>query len=397
MFKILFIILDGLGDKPIKEFGNKTPLEKAKTPNLDYLVQNGICGLISPVFFGDFPTSKDAHLSLFGYDLKKWSIGRGVFEALGIDMKLKKGDIALRGNFATIDKEFVIIDRRAGRISEPDSLIKRLNGIIIDRVKFFLKKSVSHRFALILRGKNLSEKISDGDFHKSKIRAPEIKPIDKTKSAEFTASILNKFLIKTSEILKEHPLNKERGEKGFLPANYLLVREAGKLKEIPSFKKKWQRKSCCIAGGGLYKGIAKVLKMDLIKVKGATGRADTDISGKLKAAKKAFKKYNFCYLHIKATDNFSHDGDFLGKKKFIEKFDSFLPILFDLKNTIIVITADHCTPCKVREHTKDPVPVLVYGNGKNGVQKFCEKNCKYGKLKLIKSIDFLKRLRVLAK
>ena len=401
MKKILFIILDGLGDRPIKELKGRTPLEAAKTPNFDFLVKNGICGLIEPVFFGDFPTSKDAHLSLFGYDLNKWRMGRGVFEVLGIGMKMKKGDVALRGNFATVDKNLKIIDRRAGRISNIKPLIKSLNGLVISGVKFLLASGISHRVGIILRGKNLSEQISDGDLYESKIIAPKILPLKKIKEAKFTAKVLNEFLIKSHQILKEHPLNKKRERKGLLPANYLLVREAGKFKKIPPFSKIWkfaslpagrELKSAAISGGGLYQGIGRVLNMDIIKVKGATGKPDTNIKGKLEAARKAFKKYNFIYLHIKGTDVFSHDGDFLGKKKFIEKIDKFLPILFGLKNTLIIITGDHTTPCKIKEHTADPIPILIYGNGKDSVEKFSEKDCRKGKLGKIKSNILMKTI-----
>ena len=185
-------------------------------------------------------------------------------------------------------------------------------------------------------------------------------------------------------------MNKEREKNGLLPANYLLVREAGELKKIPSFSKIWKLRAVAITGGGLYQGISRVLNMDIIKVKGATGKPDTNIKGKLGAARKAFKKYNFIYLHIKGTDVFSHDGDFLGKKKFIEKIDKFLPILFGLKNTLIIITGDHTTPCKIREHTADSIPILIYGNGKDSVEKFSEKDCRKGKLNKIKSINLIK-------
>lgn len=392
MKKILFIILDGLGDRPIKELGNKTPLEAAKTPNFDFLAGNGVCGLIEPVYQGSFPTSKDAHLSLFGYDLRKWRMNRGVFEVLGIGMDLKKEDIALRGNFSTIDSNFKIIDRRAGRISDTKPLIKALQGMTIQGVKFLLGIGVSYRLGIILRGKNLSDKISDGDFHKAGIKAPKVLAQENKKEAKFTAKVLNEFLLKSHQILKNHPLNKRRIKKGQLPANYILMRAAGKLKKLPSFQKKWKLKSCCIAGGVLYKGIASVFKMDLIKVKGATGKSDTNLQGKIKAAKKSLNKYDFCFLHIKATDNFSHDGDFLGKKKFIEKIDKNLPLLFNMKNTLIVVTGDHSTPCKAKEHTADPLPVLVFGFKKDEVRKFSEKECGKGKIGRIKSLGFMKKV-----
>lgn len=392
MKKILFIILDGLGDRPIKELGNRTPLEAARTPNLDLLAENGICGLITPCYFGDFPSSQEAHLSLFGYDLKKWNMGRGVFEVLGIGMELGKEDVALRGNFATVDKNLKIIDRRAGRISHKESLIEALGGVTIEGIKFLLGGAVSHRLGIILRDKNLSDEISDGDPFKDGIKAPKVLPKKSSPEASFTAKVLNEFLARAHQILKNHPLNKKREKKGFLPANYILVRGAGGLKRIPSFQKKWGLRACCIAGGTLYKGIGKTLGMDLIKVKGATAKANTNLLGKFKAARLALKRYNFVFCHIKATDNFSHDGDFFGKKKFIEKIDKNLLILFKLKNALIVVTGDHSTPCKLKEHSTNPLPVLIYGDGKDGVEKFSEKDCQKGKLDKIKSVNLLKTL-----
>jgi len=390
--KILFIIIDGLGDQPIKELGNKTPLEAARTPNLDFLAKNGICGLIESFRFPKekVPTSEGSHIGLFGY--QNYFLGRGPYEAAGIGMKMKQGDVALRVNFGTVNNTFKVIDRRAGRIKKTQSLVRDLKGIEINGIKFLIKESYGHRAGLILRGKNLSAKISDGDPHKTGIKVKKIIPLDKSSEALFTARVLDKFLKKSHQILKNHPLNKKRKREGKLSANYLLVRGAGKFRPNPSFKERYGLKSCCVAAGALYKGIAKILGMDLIKVKGATGFANTNILGKFRASKKALKKYNFVFCHIKATDTFSHDGDYLGKKKFIEKIDKKLPLLFELKNTLIVITADHSTPCKLKDHSRDPLPVLVYGRGSDNVEKFSEKECSKGKLGKIKSIDFFKKV-----
>ncbi len=264
MKKIILIIIDGLGDRVIPQLGNKTPLEAAKTPNLDWLAENGICGQIQPFQFSwqKFPESDTAHLAIFGYNPKKYYLGRGVYEAAGVSFNLKKGDIALRANFGTVDSEGKAIDRRAGRITNTQPLIKSLNGTIINGVKFLLKKSISHRAVLILRGKNLSKEITDGDPHKVGEKAKKIKPKTESRSAknirsslsfatlgrgtkvraEFTAKILNEFLKKSHLILKNHPFNKEREKKGLLPANYLLVRGAGQFKKTPSFKQKYKLK-----------------------------------------------------------------------------------------------------------------------------------------------------------
>lgn len=408
--KILLIIIDGLGDKPIVELNNRTPLDAAKTPNLDFLAKNGICGLAQPLQFSweKEPSSEGAHIGLFGY--KNYFLGRGPYEAAGIGIKLKKGDIALRVNFGTVDENLKIIDRRAGRIEKTQSLIKALQGIEIEsvypvksaeggavkpqfnRVKFLLKKSYGHRATLILQGQNLSADITSNDPKKIESKPLRVTAKNSSKKAKFTAKVLNQFLEKSHQILKNHSLNKRRKKQGLLQANYLLVRGAGMFKKTPSFKEKYGLKAACVAGGGLYKGVAKILGMDLINVKGATGFANTNLKGKFSASKNALKKYDFVFCHIKATDTFSHDGDFSGKKKFIEKIDKNLKSILSLNNALIVITADHSTCCDLKKHCAKPVPVLIFGNGKDAVDKFSEKACEKGKLGRIKASDLMAKI-----
>ncbi|MBU0476697.1 2,3-bisphosphoglycerate-independent phosphoglycerate mutase, partial [Patescibacteria group bacterium] len=391
------IVIDGLGDRPIPELGDKTPLESAQTPNLDWLAKEGICGLVETFKFAkEIPRSDTAHLALFGYDPKIYYLGRGPYEAAGIGMGLEEGDVALRGNFAAVDNNLKIIDRRAGRISDTQSLVDALSGIEIEGVKFLIKKSYGHRAVLVLRGNGLSDSISDGDSHKTGERIDKILPIcigkcgvKRIKDAQFTAKILNEFLEKSHQILKNHPLNQKREKQGLLPANYLLVRGAGFLKETPSFKEKYGLRACCIAGGGLYKGIGKILGMDEIKVQGATGLPDTNLGGKVLAARENLERYDFIFVHIKAADNLAEDGNFKGKKEFIEKIDENLKPLLNLKNTLIVVTADHSTCCILKRHCKDPVPVLIFGVDSDNINKFSEKDCKGGKLGEVGQLDLL--------
>ena len=400
--KILFIILDGLGDSPIKDLKDKTPLEKAKTPNLDYLVQNGNCGLIKPFYTMALPTSEESHFSLFGYNPKIYGIRRGIFTAQGAGIKLKKGDVALRGNFATVDKNLNIIDRRSGRIEKTETLINSLNRIKINNVKILVKQAGQHRIAVVLRGKNLSSKVSDGDPHYSKLgkKARRILSLDKNSKSVFTARALNEFLEESHKVLKNHPFNKKRQKSGFPPANYILIRGASSIRKIPSFKQKYGFNACCIAGKPLYKQIAGSLGMKLINVKGANGLVSTNLKGKIQAAKKSLRKYNFVFLHIKATDSLAEDGDFLGKKRFIEKIDRNIKPLLDLKNTLIVVTADHSTCSKLKRHCKNPIPVLIYKPGirlgKYRVEEFSEKACKKGKLGRIKQINLMSKVLKLA-
>jgi len=393
--KIVLIIIDGLGDRPLSGLKNRTPLEAARTPNLDWLAEKGICGLMIPVHQTAIPTSEEAHLSLFGYDTKKYLVRRGLFTALGSGIKMEKRDVALRGNFATVDYKFKVIDRRAGRIDNPKPLIKALNGLVIDQIKFLVRSAGGYRIGIVLRDKGLSSQISDGDPHYGKLETGlrKIVPLDKSASAKFTAQVLNKFLDKTHSILKEHPFNKGRA----LPANYLLVRGASSLVRLPGFNKRYGLRACCIAGKVLYRQIGGLLGMDLIKVAGADGSVNTNLKGKITAVGKSLKKYDFIFLHIKATDSLAEDGNYLGKKKFIEKIDKSLKPLLGLKNTLIVVTADHSTCCSLKRHCKEPIPLLIYGAGIDDISKFSEKDCRKGKLGKLKQTDLMKNVLKLTK
>lgn len=380
--KILFIVIDGLGDQPLKELGGKTPLEAADTPNLDWLAENGVCGLVEPVYTTAIPTSEECHFSLFGYNPKVYSVRRGIFTAAGAGIKLKKGDVALRGNFAAVDKNLKILDRRAGRIFDPGPLIKSLKGLIVDNVEFLIKSAGQHRIGIVLRGRGLSAQISDGDPHFSSLsgrRARKIVALNKSPQAAFTAKVLNEFLEKSHQILERHSG----------PANYLLVRGAGALRKIPGFKQRYNLKPCCIAGKLLYRQIAKFLGMDLIGVRGANGLVNTNLKGKFLAAKKAVQKYDFVFLHVKGADTLAEDGDFQGKKKFIERIDKAAASILKLKDVLVVVTADHATSCRKKRHCQTPVPVLMWGNGRNGAEKFSERGCGKGKLGRIKQLTLM--------
>ena len=395
MKKILLIIIDGLGDDSIKGLGNKTPLDSAKTPNLDFLAKNGICGLMEPFSFPKqkAPTSDISHLALLGYDPKKYYLGRGIYEALGINLALKSNDVALRGNFGTVDSKHIIKDRRAGRIEKIEDLVRELNKIKIKGVKIFIKKSLGHRIVLRMRGKRISPQINGNDFKKIKVKIPKVEA--KKKEGKFTASILNEFLEKAHLVLKNHPLNKRRVAKRLMPANYLLIRGAGCYSKVPSFRKRFGLKACCIAGGALYKGVAKSLGMEIVKSKGATGDIKTNLKEKFLTIKKALKKYDFVFLHIKATDTLGEDGNFFGKKSFIEKIDRNLKYILDLENIVIAITSDHRTCCSMKGHCSGNVPLLIHGGKKDKIQKFSEKDCKKGKLKIVKALNLIKLLKSL--
>lgn len=393
--KILLIIIDGLGDKPISQLKNRTPLEAAETPNLDYLAQKGVCGLVDTFYFPEqqYPRSDTAHLALLGYDPSQDYLGRGPYEAAGIGMDLNQGEVALRANFGTVDENLKVVDRRAGRISKTQELVKALQGQKIKGVKFLIKKAYGHRAGIIMQSdQKLSAEISNGDPHQTEVKVNIIKPQDDTEAALFTAEVLNEFLKQAHKILKRHPLNKKRKSQGLLPANYLLVRGAGTLKQVSSFKEKYGLKAVCIAGGALYKGIGKLLGMDLIEVEGDTGLPNTNLKGKFEAAARSTERYNFIFVHVKPTDNLAEDGNFRGKKQFIEEIDQNIKPILNLKRTLVAITADHSTCCALRRHCVEPVPLVVVDKEKDEVSEFSEQACSTGKLGVINQTDLMTQL-----
>lgn len=361
---IALIVIDGLGDRPIKKLDGKTPLEAAYTPNMDSMA--GLSGLVLPFVSKGYraPTSEGAHAAIFGC-LDDF-LGRGPYEALGAGIELQKNDIALRANYAILEKG-IISDRRAGRIKDTENLSSLLSGIEIDKVKFTVKSSIGHRAVLIMRGENLSSEILSNDPKEDGKPVKEIKAL--TEEAEFTAEVLNKFLNKVKLILKEKK------------ANFLLLRGAGKFKETLSFKDKYNKSSCAIAGGGVYIGIPKAMGVETV--------IRTSLDEKILTLKEFLKKKDFVFCHIKETDNLSHDGDFLGKKEFIEKIDKHITG-FD-QNTTIAITGDHSTPCELKAHSSDPVPLLIYKAQKT-LGAFSEKDCLKGKLGEIRQEELLEKI-----
>ncbi len=387
MKKVLLIIMDGLGDRPNSSLNGKTALQAAYKPNLDYLALNGATGLMSPVSLGIRSGSDTSHLSLLGYDPEKYYTGRGPFEAMGLGIDLLPGDIAFRANFGSVINSKVV-DRRAGRIKDTSELSKSL-ATNIDGVEFIIKSGVEHRAALVLRGKNLSDKISDTDPHNIGTDPLFTKPLEK--EAEFTASVLNKFIERSRKILNEHSVNIKRIENGELPANEIMIRGAGKIPEIPSFREKYGMDAACISGTPLIRGIAKLAGFNIISVDGMTGRTDTNYGNVINSAISSLKNYDFVLVNIKGTDIAGHDKNPELKKSIIERVDQAMdPLKKILTNTLIAITGDHSTPCSYGDHTGDPVPILFSTEGilSDYVNSFDELSVSSGFYK-IKSSDIM--------
>ncbi len=382
--KAILIILDGAGDRALKELNYKTPLQYANTPNLDKIAKSSMTGLMDPIAPGIRAGSDTAHLNILGYNPYEVYTGRGPFEAAGVDMDIRPGDIAFRCNFSTVDDNLVVIDRRAGRIKEgTGKLAEAINGIEIDGIKFFVKEGVEHRAALVMRGENLSPYVSDVDPHDTNVRIRN--SVALKNGAEKTARVLNKFVLKSYEILKNHAVNMEREKRGLKPANILLPRGAGIAPTLENFKKKYDLKAGCVVGVPLLRGICKLAGIKPIKCRGATGGYDTDMMGKMDTAVNSLKDYDFILMNIKATDLAGHDMEPFKKVEVIERIDDAMGHLVDIlpKNVILVITADHSTPCSVGDHSGDPVPIMIYGDDvRQEGTEFNEISCARGSLRI---------------
>lgn len=384
--KAVLIITDGLGGRPT-DYKGKTCLEAAQTPNIDELARRGVTGLLDPIKPGVRPGSDTAHLSIFGYDPEKVYTGRGVFEALGIGMDVKDGDVCFRTNFATVDENLVVLDRRAGRITEGEKeLEKALQNLKPSQpdVKVFFKASTEHRGALVLRGQGLSDKITDADPHKTGVKIVEAKPMDE--SAKKTAEIVNELVKQSYYILKDLPLNKKRKREGKLPANILLFRGAAAKPSIPSIEELYGVKGTAIAGGALYLGIAKALGMETKQAEGTTGGADSKIINKAKLAVKELQNgKDFIFIHLKGADSCAHDHDAEAKIKYIQKVDDVVGYLLNNLNwdeTHLAFTGDHTTPIIYGDHVSDPVPIVFVGPNvtPDDVKEFNEKSVLKGGL-----------------
>ena len=391
--KSLLILCDGMGDRLTH---GTTPLETARKPNMDKLSAEGINGVMDTVRAGIRPGSDTSHLSLFGYDPYKAYAGRGPFEAAGVGLEVEEGDVAIRCNFATVQDE-KITDRRAGRYEYGlGELAEEIKNITINGVEIIFKRCAGHRGVIILRGKGkeLSAMISDTDPESLGVPVPESKSLDNSKSSLKTAEILNEFTRITMGILKNHPVNKERISRGKLPANVILCRGVGTTPNVLDFEKKYGIKAACISATSLISGVCRTVGMDIIEVEGATGHTDSDIGAKATAAIRALNElnYDFVFLHIKGTDEASHDGDFNSKKKMIERIDTevIAPILKNVKDTTIVLTADHSTPVALKQHSADPVPIVITGDVRTDlVIEFGERTCARGDLNRICGRDLM--------
>lgn len=397
--RVLLIICDGLGDRPVPSLGGKTPLQAARTPNLDALAKGGATGLLDVIGPGIRPGSDTAHLALFGYDPHAVYAGRGPFEAAGVGLTLEPGDIAFRCNFATVDDAGRVLDRRAGRIREGTADLAQAVGTrTVEGVEFQFREGTEHRGALRLRGDGLDPRVSDGDPHREGEPLPRVEAL--VPEAKRTAQALNAFLVEAREALATHPVNRRRVEEGQPPANALLTRGGGVLAPLTPVTVRWGLQFGAIAGVALIKGICRVTGMEVVTVEGATGGLDADLRAKIRAAVKALETYEVVVLNVKAPDIAGHDRKPDLKVEVIERLDRSLGSLRDSfqKEWLFSLTADHSTPCTTGEHSGDPVPLVVFGEAvrPDQVKRFDEASVASGGLGRLRGIDLLPLLLDLA-
>lgn len=346
--KIILLVLDGLGGLPLEPDG-ETELESASTPNMDRLARQGTTGLSIPIARGIESGSGPGHLALFGYDPITYEIGRGALEAAGIGLGIQEGDVAARGNFATIDESGKITDRRAGRISteKGDEAAHSLDTIELPGVEVTVREVKEHRFVLHLRGAGLDARLEDTDpleVGKDPLPAQPAPDAANDKAAQHTADLVNQFLAQAREKLKDHH-----------PANFVNLRGFASDPALPKFKDIYKLKAACVAVYPMYQGVSRLVGMDVIE----TDAHDTPLD-EFNYVAEHWNDYDFFFVHIKYTDSRGEDGNFNAKAEVIEQVDAALPALLDLQPDVLIITGDHSTPAKMKQHSFHPVPTLIW-------------------------------------
>ncbi len=370
--KIVLLVLDGLGDISA---GEGTPLEIAATPNLDRLAAGGILGQTDPISPGITPGSGPAHVSLFGYDPIRYQIGRGVLEATGINMPLTPSDVCTRGNFATMDGDRRITDRRAGRIPTEENrrLIELLSKEIkeIDGVEVILETVKEHRFVAVFRGEGLDGRLAETDPQALEVKSLDPEPLDP--AAEFTSSVVKKFIEQANRVLADQR-----------PANTFLLRGFSKLPDIPSLEDLYRLKPAAIAAYPMYRGLAALVGMETLQ----TGDA---IADEFTTLEENWTLFDFFFVHIKKTDSHGEDGNFAGKIEIIEEVDRLLPRLLTLEPAVIAVTGDHSTPAVLKGHSWHPNPLLISAANvrSDASTRFSEVECQRGGLGRLPALEVM--------
>ncbi|MCP4649865.1 MAG: cofactor-independent phosphoglycerate mutase [PVC group bacterium] len=362
--KFIVLVADGMADYPLDELGNRTPLEVARTPNMDYLAKNGKIGQAQFVPEGMVPGSDVANLSIFGYDPKQYYCGRGPLEATNLGVHLNEDEVAFRCNFITIEND-ILVDYSAGHISTKEAtvLIKFLNSKLSDQIIRF-HPGISYRHLMIIKG-NIKELMNLSCVPPHNIMGKKFS--EHLPKGSGNQPILD-IMKKSQEILCLHDINQVRIDLKENPANMIWLWGQGKKIDFPSFKEKYGLSGSVISAVDLIKGIGRSFGLDAINVPGATGYYDTNYEGKAEHAVKSLEKKDFVFVHVEAPDEAGHNGDVRAKISSIENFDRYvvgtvLSAFKDTPNTRILISPDHPTPVALKTHTSDPVCFLMYGQG----------------------------------
>lgn len=387
--RVLLIVIDGVADRPVyRGKPRQTPLDAAVTPNLDMIATRGVSGIMDTISPGVRPGSDTSHLAILGYDPYEYYTGRGPFEAAGVGIPVKPGDIAFRANFATLEGNMVT-DRRAGRIRDTTALAETIQREVKLPVDLIFKRSTGHRAALVFRGEGLSADVTATDpKHEGR---PQPNSEATSPEGERTAEILNEFTRQAHEILEAHPINEVRRAAGEPLANTILSRGAGVVPHMPSLRDMYGLRSAVVAAAGLIIGIGRMAGMEYIETPGATGGIDSNVDGKIKNALRALEDHEIVLLNVKGADEAGHDGDWDAKKNFVEKIDSALRPVAELADTLIIICSDHTTPVSVMDHSGDPVPLAIAGPGvrTDGVGVFSECAAARGGLSRLRGVDVM--------
>jgi 2,3-bisphosphoglycerate-independent phosphoglycerate mutase len=397
--KYIIILADGCADEPIKELGDKTPLQAAKTPWIDALCSKSRCGRLITVPDDMPPGSEIANLSVLGYDVREVYEGRGVLEAASIGVPIKEGELAMRCNIICIEDE-KIKNHSAGHITTPESaqLIKTLQEELnSEKVRFY--PGVSYRHLLIVEGGNKNIKCTPPhDVPGTPYRDVLVK--SKDTESESTAQLLNDLILRSQEILKDHPVNKARIEKGKDPGNSIWMWSPGYKPAMKTYRELYDKSGAIISAVDLLYGIGEYAGLKAIHVEGSTGLYDTNYEGKAKAAVDALKHVDFVYLHIEASDEAGHEGDFELKTKTLEYLDQRV-VKYIIEETskmeepvAIAILPDHPTPCSIRTHTHTPVPFMIYHPDEkpDDVNEYNEFSVEKGFYGTLKGNEFIKAL-----
>jgi 2,3-bisphosphoglycerate-independent phosphoglycerate mutase len=373
--KIILLVMDGLGGLP-REQGGLTELETAVTPNMDRLAREGSLGLSIPVARGVSPGSGPAHLGLFGYDPLVYDIGRGVLESIGIGLEVGDGDVAVRGNFCTVDADGNITDRRAGRISTEEGAkrVELLKDIQIPGVETQIAIGEGYRFALVMRGEGLNGDVEDTDPQITGV--PPLPARASNAAAERTAEIANAWIASAKERL--------RGQE---PANMITLRGFASDPKLPKYLDVYKLRAACVAVYPMYKGVAQLVGMDIIETDN-----HFSIQDEFNKVAEIIADYDFVFCHVKYTDSRGEDGNFDAKVKVIEEVDAALPTLIGAQPSVLIITGDHSTPATYRAHTWHPVPTLLWAPGTHmtdRAQVFGERECMGGALGQFPASDLM--------